>query len=202
MFPLPEFILMMRISRTLPRYRSRSRTGRTSICDADVHREAALHLGRHPSLNGRPLLVGNVQVVPGLQLLRLLAGEDDVAAAVLGLLEVDLELFAGSERGQFLGRELVSGNDPVRLVPEVHQYRRRLDAQYPRLDDRAFLEALERLIVQPLELALFLVLVIVLELDIGAAHAHETAFPRETAACSRLFLFIILLIAAVQRLRQ
>src|SRR4030095_15732703 len=86
-----------------------------------VDREAALdHLG-HPAFHGRARVVGPGDLVPDLDLVRLVLGEDDQPFVVLLGLEVDLDLLA--DLGQHAGvPELLDGDRALALVADVHEH--------------------------------------------------------------------------------
>ena len=88
--------------------------------DADVDREAALHASGDRAVHQLVTLDGAVDLVPDLQLVSLLLGEDDLAVLVLGLLEVDVDLVAGRDGQLALGaHELLDGDLSLGLVADV-----------------------------------------------------------------------------------
>ena len=121
---------------------------------ADIDGQAALDRREHPSFDRRPGLIGAVQIVPDLQFFRLFPREHQIAVRVFRGLEQDLEFIAGLEGLQFLFRELLHGNDAVRLVSEVQHHHAGPDLQHPAPDHRSRLKALQRLVVELFELLL------------------------------------------------
>ena len=104
---LPRFLLtlMTRIRSSWPRSASRLRTG-THVdlragqerADADVDREPALDPLDDAADDDLALGVGLLDLVPDLHLLGFFAREDDVAFAVFGALEQDVDDVAGLHR--------------------------------------------------------------------------------------------------------
>ena len=74
---------------------------------ADVDGEAALHARDDDALDGFVALAGAADLVPDLEAVGLLLGEDDAAVLVLGLLEQDVDLVADAhEHGAVVVHEL------------------------------------------------------------------------------------------------
>src|SRR5213596_1118058 len=144
--PRRWLILMIFMGEVLPMSCSGSRTGCRSIWEPG--RKAFTPMSTIiPAFDDGLLVVDAFQVFPDLHLVRFLLGEDEVAFAVLAFLDVDRKSGAGRERGQFLGREFLGGNDPLGFVTDVHDHRVLLDRHDSAFDDRSFLEVLEGLIV-------------------------------------------------------
>ena len=103
------------------------RTGRTSICepgqertDADVDGKTALDALDDAADDDLPLGVGLLDIVPDLHLLGFFTREHDVAVAILGALEQDVDNVAGLHRDlPGLVDKLVDGDDAFRLVADV-----------------------------------------------------------------------------------
>jgi hypothetical protein len=90
---------------------------------ADVDGEAALDALDHTAGDDAALHVGALDVVPHLHLLGLLAREHDVAVAVLGLLEQDVDAVADLDRDlAVLVAELLDGDDALGLVADVDDH--------------------------------------------------------------------------------
>src|SRR5262249_30040487 len=116
--------------------------------DADVHREPALDPLDDPADDDLPLGVGLLDLVPDLHLLGFFTREDDVAVAVFGTLEQHVDDVAGLDR-HFAGliEELVDGDDALGLVPDVHDHFGRGHLENRSLDDFAFRDVAEAVIV-------------------------------------------------------
>ncbi len=116
---------------------------------ADVHGEAALDPFDDAADDDLALGIGLLDLVPDLHLLGLLAREDDVAFAVLGALEQDVDGIAGLH-GHLAGlvHELVDGNDAFRLVADVHDDFGWRDFENGALHDLAFRDVAEAAIVK------------------------------------------------------
>src|SRR3990172_7356716 len=123
---------------------------------ADIHRHAALDLRNDRALHGRTGLVRAVQNVPDLHVLRLLPREQQVAVRIFPRLKIHFELITWLYVPEFLGRKLLDRDDAVGLVPEIDDHHSRPDLHHPPKDDRPFLKALERLVIEFFELALVL----------------------------------------------
>src|SRR5262249_27748277 len=119
----------------------------------DVDGEAALHDLHDLALDRRTLLVRLGDDVPDLDLVRLLLREDDQALRVFLGLEVDLDLFAdlGDDPAPM---ELVEGDGPLALVPDVDEHLAALDVDDRPADDLALVQVLEALPVERLQLLL------------------------------------------------
>ena len=99
--------------------------------DADVDGEAALDPLDDPARDDAALLVGALDLVPDLHLLGLLLGEDDVAVAVLGLLDEDVDGVAGLDRDlAVLVAELLERDHALGLVADVDDDLALGDAQH------------------------------------------------------------------------
>ena len=114
---------------------------------ADVHHHPALDAADDPAFDDSLLFVDPLQILPDLHLVRFLLGQDEVTVAVLAFLDVDRKSGAGRERGKFLGREFLGGNDPLGFIADVYDHRVLLDRHDGAFDDRSFLEVLEGLFV-------------------------------------------------------
>ena len=154
---LPRFLLtlMTRMRSSCPRSASRLRTG-THVdlrageerADADVDGEPALDALDDAADDDLALGVGLLDLVPDLHLLRFFAGEDDVAFAVFGALEQDVDDVAGLH-GDFAGlvEELGNLDDAFGLVADVDDDFRRRHLENGALDDLAFRDVPEAVIV-------------------------------------------------------
>src|SRR5262249_54173233 len=106
---------------------------------AHVDGEAALDDFDDLSLHGRAAVVGLGDGVPHLDLVGLVLGEDDQPLAVLLGLEVDLDLLAHlRERARVA--ELLDGDGPLALVPDVHEDLAVAHLDHPATDDLPFLD--------------------------------------------------------------
>ena len=125
--------------------------------DADVDREAALDPLDDAADDDLPLGVGLLDVVPDLHLLGFFAREDDVAVAVFGALEQDVDDVAGLH-GDLAGLvdELVDGDDAFGLVADVDDDFGRGDFQNGALDDFTFRDVAEAVIVKVQQARVFL----------------------------------------------
>src|SRR5581483_2180639 len=141
--------------------------------DADVDRQAALDPFDDAADDDLALRVGLLDLVPDLHLLVFFAREDDVAFAVFGPLEQHVDDVAGLH-GDFavLVEELVDRNDPFALVPDVDDHLRRGDFENRPLDDLAFRDVPEAVIVdieEPRVLRRIHLVVVVALADLQAA---------------------------------
>ena len=125
--------------------------------DADVHGEAALDALDDAADDDLPLGVGLLDVVPDLHLLGFFAREHDVAVAVLGALEQDVDDVARLH-GDLAGLvdELVDGDDAFGLVADVDDDFGRRDFQDGALDDFTFRDVAEAAIVKVQQARVFL----------------------------------------------
>ena len=124
---------------------------------ADVDGEAALDPLDDAADDDLTLGVGLLDLVPDLHLLGLLAREDDVAVAVLGALEQDIDdvpRLHGDLTG--LVDELVDGDEPFGLVADVDDHFRWGDFQDGALHDFAFRDIAEAAIVKVQQASVFL----------------------------------------------
>ena len=124
---------------------------------ADVHREPALDALDDAADDDLALGVGLLDVVPDLHLLGFFAREDDVAFTVLGALEQHVDDVAGLD-GDLAGfvDELVDGDDAFGLVADVDDHFGRGDFQDGALDDLAFRDVAEAVIVKVQKACIFL----------------------------------------------
>src|SRR5262249_49862681 len=107
--------------------------------DADVDREPALDALDDPADHDLAIRIGLLDLVPNLHLLGFFAREDDVAFAILGPLEQDVDDVAGLHGDlAVLIEEFAELNDAFRLVADVDDHFRRGDLQHRALDDLAF----------------------------------------------------------------
>ncbi len=122
---------------------------RQERADADVHREAALDALDYAADDDFSFGIRLFDVVPDLHLLGLLAREHDVAVAVFGALEQDIDDVPGLH-GNLAGLidELVDGDDAFRLVADVDDDFRRGYFEDGALDDFAFRDIAEAAIVK------------------------------------------------------
>ena len=125
--------------------------------DADVDGEAALDPLDDAADDDLPLGVGLLDVVPDLHLLGFFAREDDVAVAIFGALEQDVDDVAGLH-GDLSGfvDELVDGDDAFGLVSDVDDDFGRGDFQDGALDDFTFRDVAEAVIVKVQQARVFL----------------------------------------------
>jgi hypothetical protein len=139
--PAPERL------QVLDRLDVHERAGQESL-DADVHGQAPLDPVDDAAADGRARAVGLLDLVPDLHLLGLVLGKDDVAVLVLGPLQQDvhgvarLDQDVAGEVGE-LGRR----DDPLGLVPDVHDDLRRRHRQDAPPDNLSFLQVLEGVLV-------------------------------------------------------
>ena len=135
---------------------SRLRTGRTSIwlpgrnaADADVDRQAALDAFDDAADDDLLVGVGLLDLVPDLHLLRFFAGEDDVAFAIFRAFQQDVDDVADLHGHlPVLVEEFVDGNDALRLESDVDDDLRFRDLEHRALDDLAFRDVAEAVIVK------------------------------------------------------
>jgi hypothetical protein len=146
---------MTRMRSSWPRSASRFRTGRTSICEpgqerahADVDRQAALDPLDDAADDDLALGVGLLDLVPDLHLLGFFAREDDVAFAIFGALEQDVDDVARLDGDlAVLVEELADLDDAFGLVADVDDHFGRGDLENRPLDDLAFRDVPEAAIV-------------------------------------------------------
>ena len=116
---------------------------------ADVHGESALDALDDAADDDLPFLVGLLDLVPNLHLLGLLAREHDVAVAIFGALEQDVDDVAGLRRHLAgLVDELFDGDDAFGLEADVDDDFRRRHLDDRALDDFTFREVAEAGIVK------------------------------------------------------
>ncbi len=98
--------------------------------DADVDRQAALDPLDDPADDDLAIGIGLLDLVPDLHLLGFFAREDDVAFAIFGALEEDVDDVAGLD-GDLAGlvEEFVDRNDAFRLVADVDDHFRGRDLE-------------------------------------------------------------------------
>ena len=125
--------------------------------DADVDGEAALDALDDAADDDLALGVGLLDLVPDLHLLGFFAREDDVAFAVFGALEQHVDDVAGLH-GDLAGLvdELVDGDDAFGLVADVDDDFRRRHFEDGALDDLAFRDVAEAVIVKVQKACVFL----------------------------------------------
>ena len=122
--------------------------------DADVDRKAALHAGDDRAFDGLVGLVGLADLVPDLESVGLLLGQDHEAIAVLGVLHQNLHLVSDlHEKGAVVVHELPDGNHAFRLESHVHLDLVRADLEDRTLDHLALFEC-PRLLLEELGEAL------------------------------------------------
>jgi hypothetical protein len=116
--------------------------------DADVHREPALDALDDAADDDLALGIGLLDFVPDLHLLGFFAREDDVAFAVFGPLEQDVDDVAGLNRDlAVLVEELVDRDDAFGFVADVDDDFGGRDFENRSLDDFAFRDIAEAVIV-------------------------------------------------------
>src|SRR6185503_18559947 len=116
--------------------------------NADVDRQAALDPLDHAADHDLALGVGLLDLVPDLHLLGFLAREDDVAFAVFGTFEQDVDDVAGLNRDfAALVEELVDRDDAFGFVTDVDDDFGGSDFENRSLDDFAFRDVAEAVIV-------------------------------------------------------
>ena len=121
--------------------------------DADVDGQPALDALDDAADDDLALGVGLLDLVPDLHLLRFFAGQDDVAFAILGALEQDVDDVAGLHGDlAALVEELGELDDAFGLVADVDDDFRRRDLENGALDDLAFRDVAEAVIVDVEEL--------------------------------------------------
>ena len=163
---LPRFLLtlMTRMRSSWPRSASRLRTG-THVdlragqerADADVDGEAALDALDDAADDDLALGVGLLDLVPDLHLLGFFAREDDVAFAIFGALEQHVDDVAGLHGDlAVLVEELVERDDAFGLVADVDDHFRGGDLEHRALDDLAFRDVPEAVIVEFQQAGVFL----------------------------------------------
>ena len=109
---------------------------------ADVDGEAALHAREHAALDGLVGLVGLADLVPDLEPVGLLLGEDDAAVLVLGLLDQHVDHVAGlDEHGALLVHELPAVHQAFGLEADVHVHVVGVDGEDAAAYDLALLDA-------------------------------------------------------------
>ena len=117
--------------------------------DADVDGEPALDALDDAADDDLPFLEGLLDLVPDLHLLGLLARKHDVAFAVFGALEQDIDDVARLRRHLAgLINELFDRNDAFRFEADVHDHFRRRDFHDRALDDFTFRDVSEAGIVK------------------------------------------------------
>src|SRR5262249_30086599 len=116
--------------------------------DADVHREATLDPLDDAADDDLALGIGLLDLVPDLHLLGFFARENDVAFAIFGALEEHVDDIAGLH-GDLPGlvEELVDRDDAFRFVTDVDDHFRGRDLEDRALDDLAFRDVPEAVIV-------------------------------------------------------
>ena len=110
-----------------PSSASRFRTGRRSTCepgkerlDADVDGKSALHAGDDRALDRVLVVVGVADLVPDLEPLGLLLGQDELAVFVLDFFDEDLDVVSDAHGDlAFLGHELPGGDHSLGLEADV-----------------------------------------------------------------------------------
>ena len=116
--------------------------------DADVDREPALDALDDAADDDLALGVGLLDLVPDLHLLGFFAREDDVAFAIFGALEQHVDDVAGLDGDlAVLVEELADGDDAFGLVADVDDDFRGGDLEDRALDDLAFRDVPEAVIV-------------------------------------------------------
>ena len=116
--------------------------------DADVHGEPALDPLDDAADDDLALGIGLLDLVPNLHLLGFFAREDDVSFPVFRALEQHVDDVAGLHRHfAVLVEELVDLNDAFGLVSDVDDHFRRSDLENRSLDDLAFRDVPEAVIV-------------------------------------------------------
>ena len=116
--------------------------------DADVDREPALDALDDAADDDLALGVGLLDLVPDLHLLGFFAREDDVAFAILGALEQHVDDVAGLHGDlAVLVEELADRDDAFGLVADVDDHFRRGHLENGALDDLAFRDVSEAVIV-------------------------------------------------------
>ena len=102
------------------------------------------------------LRVGLLDLVPDLHLLGFFAREDDVAVAIFGLLEQHVDDVAGLHGDlPVLVEELVDRDDAFGLEPDVDDHFGLGDLQHCSLDDLAFRDVAEAVIVEVQQAGIF-----------------------------------------------
>ena len=159
---LPRFLLtlMTRMRSSCPRKRVEI-ADRTHVdlrsgkerADADVDGEPALDALDDAADDDLPLDVGLLDLVPDLHLLGFFAREDDVAFAILGPFEQHVDDVAGFH-GQLavFVEELGNRDDALGFVAHVHDDFRGGHLEHGALDDLAFRDISEAVIVDGEEL--------------------------------------------------
>src|SRR6185436_540410 len=116
--------------------------------DPDVHRQAALDPLDDAADDDLAFRIGLLDFVPDLHLLGFFAREDDVAFAVFGALEQDVDDVAGLNRDLAgLVQELVDRDDALGFVADVDNDFGGGDFENRSLDDFAFRDIAEAVIV-------------------------------------------------------
>src|SRR5262249_52280460 len=115
--------------------------------DADVDLQAAFHLADDGALDRALGLEGALDVTPHDQLERLLAGEVNGAALLVGRLEEDVDHVAFPNARLALARgELVNRHRPFALVSDVDRDAVASHPNHPACDDVSRLRALQALL--------------------------------------------------------
>ncbi len=125
--------------------------------DSDVHREPALDALDDPALHDGFLVVGFLEIVPDLQLVRLLLGEENESLLVFGAVEVDLDGVSHLHVVRAVGlAEFLQGDLPLGLVPDVDGDRGLTHGDHGSRDDLAHFHLLffDRLLQQGAEVLL------------------------------------------------
>src|SRR6266849_1686910 len=116
--------------------------------DADVHRETALDALDDAADHDLALGIGLLDLVPNLHLLGFFTRQDDVAFAIFRTLQQHVDDVAGLDRHlAVLVEELIHRDDAFGLVPDVDDHFRRGDFENRSLDDFAFRDVAEAVIV-------------------------------------------------------
>ena len=117
------------------------RAGQKGARAHDVHGQAALDAVDDPGLHRSLVVVGLLDLVPGLQALRLLVREIDVAFLGVARFAHDGDFVAALHRDVALGvGKLGNRNDAFGFVADVHHHVLRRDLQYGAGDDLLFVE--------------------------------------------------------------
>src|SRR5688572_24277886 len=116
---------------------------------ADIHGEATLDALDDAADDDLAVGIRLLDLVPDLHLLGLLARQHDVAVAILGALEEDVDHVPRLHRDlSVLVEELVDGNQSFGLVANVHDHRRFRNPQHGALDDLALRHVAEAVVVE------------------------------------------------------
>src|SRR5690606_36500906 len=166
------------------------RTGQERVHAHQVDRDATLDLAGQRARDLVVLLVRRLDLLPDAQEVSLLLGQHDDALGVLEVLQEDLDLVARLELIRVL--ELVSRDRAFSLEANVQDHRVVGDTQDLHLDDLAFLDVREGLLVHREELLVLLgrVLVLLEELRQRLGNTLAPRLPRRHCRATLLILLI------------